>query len=410
VILPLRAPLLLLFVALVSASPRFAQAWQSAETSRRTQPPHSAPAPSPIPRQAQGHAIGPLVARLVVLDGAVLRSGARRLYVELSNRETRSIEGSVRVLATEAWDVTPTRSFSFRLRPGETTQRQLAVSLPSFASPGTYDLALRVEVGGRDLGTLRTRAVKPIDWLVVGPFAKPPPGTQLPPERGVNLDGVYDGLGGLVEWRTIPEVAFDASGGVELDLVYPSAGRVQCACAFTAFETGHASAIRWSIDGIERVYLNGFQVGIDSPAHLIQGRNSLLVRVCGRGDTWRMRLAMLAEDGSWLRDFDNDLATLLDAFDAMRRGRVDTSGSHQTVTFEYRDPQATSVDVLGAFNAWVPLTLERVGAGVWKRDLLLPHGRYAYKLLVDGHLILDPGSTRTEADGFGGRNSILIVR
>jgi hypothetical protein len=279
-----------------------------------------------------------------------------------------------------------------------------------FSSPGPYDLALRVEVGGRDLGTLRTRLVKPIDWLLVGPFAHPAPGEALPPERGVNLDGRYDGLTSEVKWRTIPDIAFDATGGVELDIVYPDPGAEACACAFTAFETGVGTPIRWSADGVDRLFLNGVEVRIEAPAYLIQGRNSVLARVCARDGTWRLRLALLGEDGELVRDLDNDLEQLLDGFDAVRRGRVESSGSHQVVTLEYYDPGAQSVDVLGAFNAWVPLPLERSGAGNWKRDLLLPTGRYAYKLRVNGYMALDPASARSEADGFGGLNSILIVR
>lgn len=332
------------------------------------------------------------------------------MYVELTNRESHVLEGSVRALATAAWEFTPAGEFRFRLPPGETTRHQLAVALPAFSSPGTYDLGLRVRIGERDLGTLRTRLVKPMDWLVVGPFEHPAPGQALPPERGVNLDGTYDGVRGTVEWRTIPDVAFDATGGVELDLVYSDAGNAACACTFTAFDTGIATPIRWSADGIDRLFLNGVEVGLDVPANLIPGRNSLLARVCARDGIWRLRLALLGEDGLAVRDLDNDLEQLLEGFDAVRRGRATPSGADHLVTLEYHNPNAASVDVLGAFNAWVPLALERSGGGRWTRNLLLPGGRYAYKLRVDGQLLPDPASPRTEADGFGGLNSILIVR
>jgi hypothetical protein len=68
------------------------------------------------------------------------------------------------------------------------------------------------------------------------------------------------------------------------------------------------------------------------------------------------------------------------------------------------------VAVLGAFNAWVPVELDQTGNGDWRRDLLLKPGRYPYKLLVDGQLKPDPAAERFEPDGFGGRNSLLIVK
>ena len=77
----------------------------------------------------------------------------------------------------------------------------------------------------------------------------------------------------------------------------------------------------------------------------------------------------------------------------------------------FRTPSAAQeVAVLGTFNAWVPVELQRQPDGTWQRELRLTPGRYAYKLLVDGRLRPDPEANSSEPDGFGGRNSLLIVR
>ena len=106
----------------------------------------------------------------------------------------------------------------------------------------------------------------------------------------------------------------------------------------------------------------------------------------------------------------DDLVSLLDGFEAIRRGGAGQGAASRQVLVEYFNPNAREVKVLGSFNGWVPLDLKRSGAGNWTRDLLLPPGRYAYKLSVDGHLYLDPSARRSEPDGFGGQNSILIIR
>ena len=48
---------------------------------------------------------------------------------------------------------------------------------------------------------------------------------------------------------------------------------------------------------------------------------------------------------------------------------------------------------------------------VWQATVLLPKGKYTYKYLVNKKLkITDPASQLFEADGFGGMNSIRLVK
>ncbi|MDD5762297.1 MAG: hypothetical protein PHP88_07280 [bacterium] len=77
-------------------------------------------------------------------------------------------------------------------------------------------------------------------------------------------------------------------------------------------------------------------------------------------------------------------------------------------------PPAQKVAVTGDFNDWnadgVPL--KAAGKpGLWETELRLPPGVYSYNFIVDGELLVpDPNSSNQMPDGYGGTNSILLVK
>lgn len=92
------------------------------------------------------------------------------------------------------------------------------------------------------------------------------------------------------------------------------------------------------------------------------------------------------------------------------------------IVFRYKAPAARQVNVAGEFNNWLgtanggrldpnldPLK-DADGDGVWEIVLPLPPGRYQYKYVIDQvDWQEDPGNPETTDDGFGGKNSILVV-
>ena len=84
------------------------------------------------------------------------------------------------------------------------------------------------------------------------------------------------------------------------------------------------------------------------------------------------------------------------------------------VVFTLRLPEANSVSIMGTFNQWNPkgfdLRYDRE-KGVWSIALLLPAGRHEYAFLVNGkEMVPDPQAHLYQDDGFGHRNSVLILR
>jgi len=76
-------------------------------------------------------------------------------------------------------------------------------------------------------------------------------------------------------------------------------------------------------------------------------------------------------------------------------------------------PQAVSVAVVGDFNGWDPRQTRMIRSnheGRWTARLELPPGVHQYSFVIDGSVwVPDPGAKTTLADGFGGRNSVLIL-
>ncbi|MCC6348195.1 MAG: hypothetical protein IT347_01215 [Candidatus Eisenbacteria bacterium] len=83
------------------------------------------------------------------------------------------------------------------------------------------------------------------------------------------------------------------------------------------------------------------------------------------------------------------------------------------VVFTYAGPAKSGVALCGDFNSWAttadPMTQRADGS--WSLTRKLAPGRYAYKFLVDGTAWKsDDGNSESQDDGFGGKNSVVVVK
>ncbi len=83
----------------------------------------------------------------------------------------------------------------------------------------------------------------------------------------------------------------------------------------------------------------------------------------------------------------------------------------QKVTFSFNAPAAQSVLLAGDFTGWqeAPLALKKQKGGIWKKTIVLPPGRYEYRLLVDGEWRDDPQCPTRQPNQFGGQNCVCVV-
>jgi Glycogen recognition site of AMP-activated protein kinase len=360
--------------------------------------------------------VAPVQASVGPVGDPLLDGRNKSIEAIITSRAPHPVQGTLRVLATSDWKVTPARQFRFKLlRPGQSARAQISIELPELASPGPYDFVVRLDVDGQPIGTLGTRLVKPVEWVVAGPFAKPHGTRALPPENGVSLGGRYTGLGGRqIGWQAAPRDAYDADGTLDLEALFPELDEAATACALTVIESPEVTPAVVRLTGVSRALWNGNPLPADGQVRIERGRNTLLVRTSTTDEGWRLQAELRNPNGEPLRVLANDLSRLLDGYaDLEKAARPGSDGQPPdrvvVVRFQSGTPPS-EVAVLGSFNAWVPQGLARLPDGTWQRELRLPPGRYSYKLLVDGRLRPDPTATASEPDGFGGRNSLLIVR
>jgi hypothetical protein len=86
--------------------------------------------------------------------------------------------------------------------------------------------------------------------------------------------------------------------------------------------------------------------------------------------------------------------------------------SIRVVKFVIAAPQANSVSIVGDFNDWnaaaTPAVREKDGS--WTMYVSLRPGRYEYTFVLDGtHLINDPAAPVAPDDGYGQKNSVVVI-
>jgi len=89
-----------------------------------------------------------------------------------------------------------------------------------------------------------------------------------------------------------------------------------------------------------------------------------------------------------------------------------TSDTVHVVRFVFVDPAASTVDIVGDFNAWTKgvTNLERGPApGVWTASIALPPGRHEYAFIINGsRWIADPLAPKS-SDDFGVESAVIHV-
>jgi len=84
------------------------------------------------------------------------------------------------------------------------------------------------------------------------------------------------------------------------------------------------------------------------------------------------------------------------------------------LVFVYHDDDAKNVSLAGDFNEWNPRSDQLIQdtSGLWLGKFPTPGpGRYQYKFVVnDKRWIEDPGNGMKVSDGYGGLNSVLVIR
>jgi hypothetical protein len=285
-----------------------------------------------------------------------------------------------------------------------------------------FPFTLKFVTDDRDAGTIASSLFKPYSWTFVGPFADGGLDKAHPPEQGVNLLQTYPGPNGSARWRTVPVTACDPRGGISLRSLAKDRG-VQYLYTVVACAYETSLKARLSSNAPATLFVNGRRVltvgsargdSASADIHFDPDRNHILIKVLGDADA-RVSFAIGNDDNLAADEFDNNLAELAGGYRELTARELATgstpSESRRLVTLRFQDPEAGAVAVVGSFNGWSPASNPMQKKGdVWELTLSLAPGKYSYRFLVDQKKqVLDPASKQTEPDGYGGKNSVLVI-
>src|SRR5262249_31749048 len=144
-------------------------------------------------------------------------------------------------------------------------------------------------------------------------------------------------------------------------------------------------------------------------------KNHILIKIIGDRDA-RVSFALGNDDNLAADEFDNNLAELAAGYSELTARELSTGSapteSRRLVTLHFQSADAGSVAVVGSFNGWSPAVNPMSKKGdTWELTLSLLPGKYSYRFLVDKNKqVLDPSATATEPDGYGGKNSVMVVK
>ena len=95
----------------------------------------------------------------------------------------------------------------------------------------------------------------------------------------------------------------------------------------------------------------------------------------------------------------------------MQKGILKPKSKNRKITFTLEADDAKEVYLVGEFNNWKVGThpMKNNGVGKWKKQLLLPEGKFEYKFLVDNQWVTDPKNERVCTYCFGTLNSVVRV-
>ena len=95
----------------------------------------------------------------------------------------------------------------------------------------------------------------------------------------------------------------------------------------------------------------------------------------------------------------------------MAEAALKERSNNRRVTFRLKAPSVKEVILMGDFNNWDANShpMEKGENGVWKVSIMIPPGKYEYKLLVDGQWRLDSGNKQTVLNSLGIENNVLTV-
>ncbi|MDH3215106.1 MAG: glycogen-binding domain-containing protein [Candidatus Krumholzibacteria bacterium] len=374
-----------------------------------------------------GYVTNPITYTVNFPNGTILTDGSVPVVIEIAKNVDKSYVVNAEWYSPAGLNLHEGPSFELFLPEDQSSGSIRAnVLVPTPCRPGAFPFLIKVFGNGIDWGTYAASMFRHYQWVYVGPF--PTKNNAMdrpyPPEHGVNLRARYPGVIRPISWMTLPNSVYGANGEIDLTSLVP---HESVSYLHTVIRTALEKQTTMSIlsrspaavfiNGQEVLRLQGPTLGAlqQTTVTLTSGMNNILIKLLS-GESKKLFFQLGNEEDLSSDEYNNNLWELVDGFKDFYERSQNQQGDQippRVVTLTYRNPQANSVAVIGSFNGWSPVnsSMRRAGPEKWEISLHLSPGRYAYRFLVDNNSqIVDPASSSQEPDGYGGMNSVLVVR
>lgn len=364
-------------------------------------------------------------------DGRTLGSDPITVQIILRYAPDHDIRGVMKGTFLKGVRCTPALPARFLVKEGtEVTKLPLELSCVKTAPPGIYPLSLSLELNGEPIAVFEEKLVRPLRWLYLGPLTNISSTWKHALYYQDNLFAAHSTTDGrTVRWREVPAEAVDREGHVIVSRL-SGAGSHSLFLFYTMIGAPTALKTVWRLENENdaSIWINGdlvfstensYDADRSGPVLLREGGNSILVAVSTEREPARIAFSLSDLSGLPVAGLGNDVASLIDGYHRFAAGHAMAEPGNEigmrfaAVTLKLDYPNAADVCVIGSFNNWEagvnPMRLSE--DGLWTAQVTLTPGRYPYKFLIDRtSKITDPGSPTIEPDGFGGFNSILVVK
>ena len=340
-----------------------------------------------------------------------------------------SIQGSIDGIFCDPLSCMPELPAKFRIKAGSrVTKLPLTISSGNNVPPGKFPFSLMVYLNEKPIAKFNDTLINPINWLHLGPLSEIDWILKNGWRYQDDLAKTHIGSSGnVISWNNVPYGATGKNGEILLSRLYGMSPD-NCCLIYTLMNlpVQKEAILRFNSSNKISLWINSNPIlsNIKPDNTLIHaklrvGQNSILIAASWDKSPSPVIFEISDKSGlpiAGMENIVNELAGKFANLDSNETGDETISANldgPREITLSLVRKECTRISVVGSFNSWNPETtlMEEVERGKWETTIVLSPGRYPYKFLIDNKTrIGDPSCKLEEPDGFGGINSVLIVK
>lgn len=383
-------------------------------------------------RQPPGIAVVEPVFTRILASGPPAEDGTQHYEFIVRNQVDAPLDAQLNIDHTNEWNIEPADMHQLQLGAGQTARLNFVMRPTQALGPGTYPVTWSLHHDGELVHSESHDLAVHFQWIWLGGFAPDPRkglATRTAGDAVADLSLQANTLEGERGWQHIPSPRLLPEGWVELVPAEAPRGIYYALTAISSESAEILARVETTAEAIVEVNsepllkCEGFKRSDQNDSLLRFGGNHILVKMlAGGGSAGRFRLVMQDIEGTPLKAVENRLERLMDGYAYLRGGTttiqtdegeiVVESDPYVLIPVTFHRAGVSSVSVVGSFNGWSPTAtpMVEVEKGKWRAEIRLNRGRFEYKFAVDGtRWVPDPNNPLGVPDGFGGRNSVIVL-